>query len=90
MEKKEYLQSLKVQELKKLCKDSSIIGVGKKKKSELIELMVDCELKGLLFKEEIILHLPIHTPKHRSPTPSPPPNFEKALARGKLILNDKK
>ena len=87
MEKKEYLQTLKVQELKKMCKENNIIGVGNKRKSELIELMVDCELKGLLFKEEIILHLPIHTP---SPTPSPPPNFEKALARGKLILNDKK
>ena len=40
MEKKEYLQTLKVQELKKLCKDSSIIGVGKKKKSELIEWLI--------------------------------------------------
>ena len=48
--------------------------------------MVDCEIKGLMFQEEIILHLPIAP---ASPTPSPPPNFEKALARGKEILNDK-
>tara|TARA_R110000803_G_scaffold5081_3_gene16863 strand:- start:787 stop:1050 length:264 start_codon:yes stop_codon:yes gene_type:complete len=87
MEKKEYLQTLKVQDLKKMCKENNILGVGKKKKAELIELMADCEIKGLLFKEEIILHLPIHP---ASPTPSPPPNFEKALARGKVILNDKK
>ena len=59
MEKKEYLQTLKVVELKKICKDSHILGVHSKKKSELIELMCDCVLTGLdaLTTEK-------HQPKH--------------------------
>ena len=46
MDKKTFLQTLKMVELKKICKDSHILGVSSKKKSELIELMCDCVWNG--------------------------------------------
>ena len=47
MNLKEYLFTLKVQELKEICKNSNIIGVSKMKKSALVEAMSECELKGI-------------------------------------------
>jgi len=47
MNLKEYLFTLKVQELKDICKKSSINGISRLKKSELIDIMVDCELVGI-------------------------------------------
>tara|TARA_R110000803_G_scaffold202111_1_gene267104 strand:+ start:433 stop:702 length:270 start_codon:yes stop_codon:yes gene_type:complete len=88
MEKKEYLQTLKVVELKKICKDSHILGVHSKKKSELIELMCDCVLTGLdaLTTEK-------HQPKHPTITneiiAQRPTNYDKALLKGKEILSAK-
>ena len=86
MEKKEYLQTLKVVELKKICKDSHILGVHSKKKSELIELMCDCVLTGLdaLTTEK-------HQPKHPTITNEiiTPTNYDKALLKGKEILSAK-
>ena len=93
MEKKEFLQTLKVQELRKMCKENNIIGVGKKKKSELIELMNDCEIKGLVLtepEEEIILHLPLPTEGEADQVfvadIALVTNYDRALARGKEIL----
>ena len=42
-----YLESLKVSDLKLICKNSGIIGVSKMKKKDLIDVMKDCDLKGL-------------------------------------------
>tara|TARA_R110002096_G_scaffold108927_1_gene238396 strand:+ start:356 stop:739 length:384 start_codon:yes stop_codon:yes gene_type:complete len=47
MNLKEYLYTLKVQELRDICKQSSIIGVSKFKKSALVETMSECDLKGI-------------------------------------------
>jgi len=47
MNLKEYLFTLKVQELKEICKKSSINGISRLKKSELCDIMVDCELVGI-------------------------------------------
>jgi len=47
MDLKEYLFTLKVQELRKICKDSSICGISKMKKSALVEVMSECELVGI-------------------------------------------
>ena len=47
MNLKEYLFTLKVQELKEICKESNIIGVSKMKKSALVETMSECDLKGI-------------------------------------------
>ena len=47
MDLKEYLFTLKVQELRKICKDSHIPGVSKMKKSALVEIMSECELVGI-------------------------------------------
>ena len=47
MNLKEYLFTLKVQELKEICKNSNIIGVSKMKKSALVEAMSECELNGI-------------------------------------------
>tara|TARA_R110002110_G_scaffold231197_1_gene447031 strand:+ start:492 stop:914 length:423 start_codon:yes stop_codon:yes gene_type:complete len=47
MDLKEYLFTLKVQELKKICKDSNICGISKMKKSALVEIMSECELVGI-------------------------------------------
>ena len=47
MNLKEYLYTLKVQELRDICKQSSIIGVSKFKKSALVETMSECNLKGI-------------------------------------------
>ncbi len=45
MNLKSHLQSLKVVELREICKKSSIIGISGLKKSALIEMMLECELK---------------------------------------------
>ena len=42
---KKYLNTLKVQDLKDICKKNNIIGISKLKKSALIETMIECELK---------------------------------------------
>jgi len=47
-----YLESLKVSDLKLICKNSGIIGVSKMKKKDLIDVMKDCDLKGLPDIEE--------------------------------------
>jgi len=47
MNLKEYLYTLKVQELRDICKQSSIIGVSKFKKSALVETMSECNLVGI-------------------------------------------
>ena len=47
MNLKEYLFTLKVQELKEICKKSSINGISRLKKSELCDIMVDCDLVGI-------------------------------------------
>jgi len=47
MNLKEYLFTLKVQELKDVCKKSNIIGVSKMKKSALVETMCECDLVGI-------------------------------------------
>ena len=47
MNLKEYLFTLKVQELRQICKDSSICGISKMKKSALVEVMSECELVGI-------------------------------------------
>ena len=47
MNLKEYLFTLKVQELKEICRESNIIGVSKMKKSALVETMSECDLKGI-------------------------------------------
>lgn len=41
---KEYLNTLKVQELKDICKKNHIIGISKFKKSALVETMSECDL----------------------------------------------
>ena len=41
---KEYLNTLKVQDLKDICKKNHIIGISKLKKSALVETMSECEL----------------------------------------------
>ena len=46
---KKYLNTLKVQELKDICKKNNIIGISKLKKSALIETMIECELKDTGF-----------------------------------------
>ncbi len=47
MNLKEYLYTLKVQELRDICKQSSIIGISKFKKSALVETMSECNLVGI-------------------------------------------
>ncbi len=47
MNLKEYLFTLKVQELKDICKKSSINGISRLKKSELCDIMADCDLVGI-------------------------------------------
>tara|TARA_R110002020_G_scaffold224003_1_gene433389 strand:+ start:1155 stop:1514 length:360 start_codon:yes stop_codon:yes gene_type:complete len=61
-----YLDSLKVSDLKLICKNSGIIGVSKMKKKDLIDVMKDCDLKGIppehldaIAEEDLILHLPV-------------------------------
>ena len=68
-----YLDSLKVSDLKLICKNSGIIGVSKMKKKDLIDVMKDCDLKGIppehlnvselalpkTEAEDLILHLPV-------------------------------
>jgi len=62
-----YLDSLKVSDLKLICKNSGIIGVSKMKKKDLIDVMKDCDLKGIppehlndsVGAEDLILHLPL-------------------------------
>tara|TARA_R110000787_G_scaffold169241_1_gene281984 strand:- start:24 stop:389 length:366 start_codon:yes stop_codon:yes gene_type:complete len=49
MNLKEYLLSLKVQELRDICKKSGIIGITKLKKLALVETMIECELKDTGF-----------------------------------------
>ena len=124
MNLKSHLQSLKVKELREICKKSGIIGISNYKKAALVEMMFECDLKGceadegsdmeVILEEEpcsftledcgplavegvcicdelgcdkcedaeeIILHLPINVIKLDKP-----PNYDKALTRGKLIL----
>ena len=45
MDKRISLEAMKVVELREICKLSNIIGISGKKKKEIIDLMVDCELK---------------------------------------------
>lgn len=63
MNLKEYLFTLKVQELKEICKNSNIIGVSKMKKSALVETMSECELngipKGLVLEKSAEQQLPV-------------------------------
>tara|TARA_R110002096_G_scaffold193836_2_gene375729 strand:- start:108 stop:476 length:369 start_codon:yes stop_codon:yes gene_type:complete len=61
MNLKEYLHTLKVQELKDICKKSNIIGVSKFKKSALVETMSDCDLVGI--PEGLLLVLPEPIPE---------------------------
>ena len=63
MNLKEYLHTLKVQELKDICKKSNIIGVSKFKKSALVETMSDCELVGI--PEGLLLVLPEPIPEEK-------------------------
>ena len=73
MDKRISLEAMKVVELKEICRKSNIIGISGKKKKEIIDLMVDCELKHTFEvivgvediaeeaddeMEEIILHIP--------------------------------
>jgi len=44
---KEFLLNKKVSELKKICKESGIIGVSKLNKAGLVEIMSECELANL-------------------------------------------
>ena len=48
-------------ELKDICRDSSINGISRLKKSQLIDIMVECELKGIPeeFEKEKTYLLPI-------------------------------
>ena len=60
MDKRIVLDAMKVVELKEICKKSNIIGLSGKKKKEIIDIMIDCDLKydwtaPVLVKE----HLPI-------------------------------
>tara|TARA_R110000765_G_scaffold143959_1_gene245772 strand:- start:150 stop:503 length:354 start_codon:yes stop_codon:yes gene_type:complete len=57
----EYLNTLKMIELKDICRDSSINGISRLKKSQLIDIMVECELKGIPeeFEKEKTYLLPI-------------------------------
>ena len=45
MDKRISLEAMKVVELKEICRQSNIIGISGKKKKEIIDLMIDCELK---------------------------------------------
>ena len=45
MDKRIALEAMKVVELREICKLSNIIGISGKKKKEIIDLMIDCELK---------------------------------------------
>jgi len=70
MDKRISLEAMKVVELKEICRKSNIIGISGKKKKEIIDLMIDCELKHTFEvlediaeeaddeMEEIILHIP--------------------------------
>lgn len=70
MDKRISLEAMKVVELKEICRQSNIIGISGKKKKEIIDLMIDCELKHEFEvlediaeeaddeMEEIILHIP--------------------------------
>ena len=70
MDKRISLEAMKVVELREICKLSNIIGISGKKKKEIIDLMIDCELKHTFEvlediaeeaddeMEEIILHIP--------------------------------
>tara|TARA_R110002126_G_scaffold113514_1_gene252019 strand:+ start:275 stop:568 length:294 start_codon:yes stop_codon:yes gene_type:complete len=75
MDKRVVLENMKVVELKEICRESNILGISGKKKKDLIDLMIDCDLKKLHIpevppleiieeeeeeeEEEIILHIPI-------------------------------
>ena len=61
MNLKEYLFTLKVQELKNICKKSNIIGVSKMKKSALVETMCECDLVGI--PEGLVLDIPPTIPE---------------------------
>ena len=69
MNLKEYLHTLKVQELKDICKKSNIIGVSKFKKSALVETMSDCDLVGI--PEGLVL---VHT-EGAEPIPEDSPSI---------------
>ena len=70
MDKRISLEAMKVVELKEIFRKSNIIGISGKKKKEIIDLMIDCELKHTFEvlediaeeaddeMEEIILHIP--------------------------------
>ena len=53
MDKRIALEAMKVVELKEICKLSNIIGLSGKKKKEIIDLMIECELKHDFTKEPL-------------------------------------
>ena len=51
MDKRVVLENMKVVELKEICRESNILGISGKKKKDLIDLMIDCDLKKLHIPE---------------------------------------
>ena len=49
-----YLDSLKVSDLKEICKNSGIIGISKLNKQKLIEVMMGCDLKDSGYEPAVI------------------------------------
>tara|TARA_R110000764_G_scaffold78350_1_gene156333 strand:- start:84 stop:452 length:369 start_codon:yes stop_codon:yes gene_type:complete len=53
VDKREYLQNLKMIDLKELAKLNNVIGVSQHRKNKLVNLMVDCDLGKLEEKFKI-------------------------------------
>tara|TARA_R110000823_G_scaffold240678_1_gene365542 strand:+ start:153 stop:449 length:297 start_codon:yes stop_codon:yes gene_type:complete len=89
-----YLDSLKVSDLKEICKNSGIIGISKLNKQKLIEVMMGCDLKDSGYEPAvielekivppplIILHLPIKPDSLKVPVKK----WEEMFKKGKKIL----
>ena len=89
-----YLDSLKVSDLKEICKNSGIIGISKLNKQNLIEVMMGCDLKDSGYEPAvielekivppplIILHLPIKPDSLKVPVKK----WEEMFKKGKKIL----
>ena len=53
VDKREYLQNLKMIDLKELAKLNNVIGISQHRKNKLVNLMVDCDLGKLEEKFKI-------------------------------------